>query len=262
MGFLMPGGTTREDVVAELGDPPVVRRGGRFVAYAATRETAARMLALSIIPATFAFEESHFLFLEYDENGVLSRDELVISPTDTTTVPACDSLGYCVLWIDWEVAGLFPLWMSNGDVRHGELALLSDSSANEAAARRMDPPASGCTVYFYASDRKTTRSDDLLARFPGTVYFSLDEHPRYTDHLPNQVFAVWHVSPGSHTVRATRRDGGLVDEFPIGCLDGSVHALHAEVLPTFAGWDPAVRFEEVPPDWALGAIGDRRLLLE
>jgi hypothetical protein len=207
MGFLVPGSTTRDEVTAELGEPPVVRRSGRFVAYAASRETAARMLALSIIPATFAFEERHFLFLEYDEQGVLSRSELVISPTDTTTVPACDSLGYCVLWINWEAAGLFPFWMSNGDVRHGELALLSDSSANEAAARRMEPPASG-------------------------------------------------------DVRATRSDGGLIDAFPIRCIDGSIHALHAEVLPTFAGRDPAVRFEEVPPDWALDAIGERRLLLE
>ncbi|MEZ5595721.1 MAG: hypothetical protein R3E84_04895 [Pseudomonadales bacterium] len=261
-GWLVDGRTTRMAVEALLGTPPIIRSNGRLVIYGAARETAARLLALTIIPATIPLEEFHFLILEFDVADVLRYHEVVIRAQTGAGDPPCDSRGYCLLWVDWETEGMFPLWLSSGDIKRGGQALVSASRDAAARARQLTAPPDGCVVVFWTRDGTTRWTDDLLARFPGTVTFELDAHRPFTERMGHRMFTAWQVSEGAHALTASDGRGRPVANLPLDCVDGSVFAIEATVLPTFGGLRPQVRFEHVMPAAATAAIADRYLLLE
>ncbi|HEY5645430.1 MAG TPA: hypothetical protein VIS76_05800 [Pseudomonadales bacterium] len=258
---LVVGTTTRSEVVALLGEPPISRAAGRLTIYGASRETAARILGITIVPMTIPLEEFHFLFLEFDEADVLQSRELVVQPPNNTN-PACDSRGRCLMRVEWEMTGAVPVWVSSGDVKHGDRAVVSASREQEALVRRMEPPESGCTIYLFDQDREPRWYDALAMKSVGSVYLALDDHPQYFGQRYPPLFAAWSVPPGQHVVQARRRDGTVIEQFPVECADGALLPVLAEILPTVAGVAPRVDFSLVATAQARQLIAGRRLVLE
>jgi len=259
---LIEGTTTRNEVVALLGEPPIQRAEGRLLIYGASRETGARILGITIVPMTIPLEEFHFLFLEFDDSNVLRSVELVIQPEGAAYYSACDSRGRCIEFIEWEITGVVPFWVSSGDVQDGDRAVISASLEQEAVARLMEPPEDGCLIYLFDLDREIQWYEAMAGKIQGSVYFALDDHPRYIDFRRSVLFAAWTVSPGQHVVRATRKDGELLAEFPIDCFPGTLLPVVAEVVPTFAGMRPQVDFALVTRGEAEEYMTSRRLVLE
>lgn len=258
---LTVGATTCSEVVALLGEPPIRRAGGRLIIYGASRETAARLLGITIVPMTIPLEEFHFLFLEFDDADVLQRSELVIAPDERTQ--GCDSLGRCLMHVEWNLAGVVPVWMWSGNIEHGNLAVVSTSLEQEALVRRMEPPETGCRIYLFGRDRKPQWYEELAGKTPGSVYLALDGHPRYADPMRNStLFAAWNATAGRHMVHATTRDGKMLADFPVECTTGALVAVVAETVPTVMGIHPQVEFTMVTKEEAEVLMTGRRLVLE
>jgi len=123
--FLIVGSTARSAVIERLGPAPISRQDGRLLIYGAARETGGRILGITIVPMTIPMEEFHFLFLEFDDDGVLRRSELSIAPVNLAE--ACDTVGHCIWDVEWGLAGVVPFWAKSGDIRHGERAVVTAS---------------------------------------------------------------------------------------------------------------------------------------
>jgi hypothetical protein len=256
--FLVAGSTTREEVLERLGPAPVSRQEGHLLIYGAARETAGRILAITIVPMTIPLEELHFLFLEFDDDGVLRHSELSIAGSNAND--ACDSHGHCIAGSEWEIEGAIPFWVKSGDIRHGERALVTASHEEEQVAREMKPAEHGCLVYFFSKRKEPDWVDSLLAKTTAWVYYAVDSQPRFTD-INSHYFAVWRLAAGSHTIRAMERDGDPVADFSVDCVDGRATSVVAQALPTVFGASAAVEFSVIPPDVARAEMQDRRMLL-
>lgn len=257
--FLVVDQTTRDEVVERLGAAPISRQGGHLLIYGAARETAGRILAITIVPMTIPLEEFHFLVLEFDDDGVLRRSELAVE--GSTAADVCDSQGHCIRGVEWDVEGAVPVWAKSGDIRHGERALVTASLEDEEMARQMQPQAGACAIYFFSKMREPDWVDALMAKSTGYVYYAIGDHPRYTD-INSAFFSVWRVDTGSHLIRAMERNGDLIRAFPVDCADGDVVPVVAEALPTVFGADPRVRFSIVTVEQARKHMEGRRMLLE
>ena len=260
--WLVAGSTTRAQVIERLGNPPIQRDRDRLAIYGASRETAARLLGITIVPMTIPLEEFHYLFLDFDEAGVLARSELVVQPAGGEA-QVCDSLGRCVSNVHWKAEGAIPVWAHTGDIRRGELAVVTASLEQESRMRRLQAPGHGCLVYLFGSQRAPRWYEQLAGMTPGSVHLALDAHPRHAAPQWHALFSVWSVEPGPHTVRATREDGTAIAEFGFECpATARLIAICAETQPTVAGVQPRVEFSVVDRMQAAALMEGRRLVLE
>jgi hypothetical protein len=246
------GTSTRSEVVALLGEPPIRRGDGRLVIYGTDREFSGLLFILPPLGPAFV-EEFHYLFLEFDDVDVLQWWDLVILPSDFYghgMPEICDSRGRCVVY-------------DESSLDRGNLAVVSASQEEEALMRQMEPPETGCRIYLFGRDQERQMDDWLLSKAPGQVYLALDDHPRYSYPYRNKMFfAAWNETTGQHTVRATTLDEKLLAEFPVECATGTLIAVVAETVPTFLRINPRVEFTVVDKQEAQALMADRRLVLE
>lgn len=269
--FLQPGVTTRAEVTARLGEPPVSRAGGTVLVYGAARDSGEWRMMMLPYPATLGTNEFFLLFIELGPDGTLARHELVASKSEWTDAPRrdrppCSSTGICLLRSEWSRAGVPFVWEHSDEIRRGDRALLTATAASETRARTMAAPAQGCQVYFWVHYPDLTWADQLLSRTWGNVYFGMDdESPVLYNSRRNyedfEVFSLWILPAGQHTLHAAGKDGAEVANSRIDCRDGETLAIEGVVIPTTFGAEARARFVAHDLEDARRSIATRRLLL-
>jgi hypothetical protein len=268
--FLQPGVTTRAEVTAKLGEPSISRAGGTVLVYGAARDSGGWRLMLLPYPVTVGTDEFFLLFIEIGPDGTLAHHELVEYTSQDIMLaepsrPICSSTGICVLRSEWSRAGVPYLWEHSDQIRRGDRALITATAASEARARTMVAPALGCQIYFWVRYPPLTWAHQLTGQTWGKVYFGIDDEPEGLFNAPPyedlQVFALWNLPAGEHTLSAMRKDGTEVANHRIDCHDGETTAVEGVVIPTFAGTEARAKFVAQDLKDASRAIAERRLLL-
>lgn len=266
--FLTTGITTREEVTARLGAPPISRAGGSILVYGAARDAGGgRLVFLPLyIPISVGESEFFVLFVEFGPDGTVAHHELVPSGSEAADRPGrlCSVTGICLLRSEWGTAGVPMVWQHPDKIRRGDRALLTAPTAIEAHALRMEAPVSGCQVYFWTRYPKLTWRDKLFSRSWGNVYFGMDDEPRVLHrdlYETFRVFSMWSLPAGQHTLRATQKDGSEVASYQIDCRDGGITAIEGVVVPTVLRVDPEAKLVPQDLEYARQSIEGRRLLL-
>jgi hypothetical protein len=209
--------------------------------------------------------------MEFGPDDTLAHHELVASKSEGTDAPSsrsrpCSSTGICVLRSEWSSSGVPYVWEHSDKIMRGDRALLTATTASEAQARTMSAPAQGCQVYFWVRYPDLTWADQLLSRTWGNVYFGMADEPRvlYNSrrlYENSEIFSLWNLPAGRHTLHATSKDGTEVANDPIDCRAGETTAIEGVVIPTTFGVEARAQFVAQDLEDARRLIANRRLLL-
>lgn len=210
VSFIQVGETTREQVLAKIGEPPAARLQRRLFVYVAKKDGDQTKAVVSFPGASQwrgvwrymlddVFGTSH-LFIRFDVDGVVER-------VDYAPASACSSEAICIA---------------------GEAVYDRGQAAVEV--RQRAPHADECSVLIYR------RSGGLVPAW--AVFAGVDDRPMRW--VPDGVFDRVDLPAGSHVVAAQCRNLKKLVRTEFSCEAGT--KVYVEVRPKL----PFMKFEPVP----------------
>jgi len=219
VAWIVRGETTRDEVVARIGQPPVSRGAGSLAVYGQARTVGGMFFgSLWGSGGTMPFEKKSTLLIEYTDTGVVSRAS-VIRGED-----GCNDAGLCV---DAEFGMEYT-----GDLMERESSMddavvfLADHSARPEVQFR--PVADSCGIYIYVGGVQRP----VLVIGP-----TAEQTP-----LPADGYLFWAGEPGEREIRASLGYGWSANS--IHCPANELRFVSLYVGSGTTGNPPAISLDD------------------
>jgi outer membrane protein assembly factor BamE (lipoprotein component of BamABCDE complex) len=216
LAFIQPGTTTRAELLERMGEPVVQRRGGSLVVYGAVQKLGMQLvLVITVVPmAGDAAEKPHHLFVWFDNDDVVERQEVIRGDT------GCTSDGIC---IGRSVAKMHTTswwYLSEERMTEDTLVLYEDAASEEA--KRAIPVDDSCLVYVYQRDQFWNRP----------MYIAFDSKSSRTG-VSEEGFVLRECSSGKHVLFAGMSNNVLAaaeTQFALECIAGDTFFFEVDAI--------------------------------
>jgi hypothetical protein len=250
---LVPGVTTRPEVIDLLGEPDFEGAGSSLAIYGDDRRVAGLFVAApQQALGTLAVKTSHVLVVSYDEKKTVQEVDLFRKGLFGNDSEICTTSGICI--------------KPRVNDESGELRILDanfyDTPENDAGAKSFNVPRDRCAVYIYL-DTNFWAGEKIHVRSVG--------HPAPKRHMDKTGFILWLRDSGSlkvvasdqlHSGKPVLPGQQAMSDIEFECL-----AENAYVIKTTLRWnwgkgihDLTLSLDE--PTEGLAAIRKRRLIIE
>lgn len=182
ISWIRPGESTRLNVVEQLGDPVVVRKGGNLAIYGQSRTVAGWFFgAFWGSGGTMPIERKSMLMIDYDSRGIVSKVYVLRGEK------SCIESGVCV-------EAEFELYETGKLMEHESTlvtAVVYDSDNKTRPEQQFNRKHRFCGVYLYSS---------------GVDEFLQVKNPQLgTTSIVHRGYIYWETEPGAVTLQASRQ---------------------------------------------------------
>jgi outer membrane protein assembly factor BamE (lipoprotein component of BamABCDE complex) len=215
LSFIKPGVTTRDELVAALGQPMVWRRDGQLAIYGTVQRTgtqAAWILFPFPVPVGLdAHEQVYHLVIQFDASGAVARFEGI--ETD-----GCASDGICIENAAEKLDQAYMQLETGRKVLAADQAIVYDMGPAADAARASVAGPGECLLFIAMRNRGLTAVEPAYFRLDGGRASAIS--PR--------AFAMLSIAAGSHAISAGGPNNPDRDTLTLEC-PGSTQVL-AEIV--------------------------------